>query len=378
MTGWLDPRRILLAAAAPLLALLFALTVSGLALRLNGNEPVGLFREMLDYGTTGPSLVSTVNRAVPYFLSGLAVAIGFRMALFNIGVEGQYRLAALIAAWLGAQVSLPAPLHVLFILLVAMTVGAGWAGVAGALRVTRGVSEVISTIMLNAIAVGVSAYLLADYLRDDAAGGNVLRTEELADSARIPDLNPALEAVGVDPPPGPGVYGFTVLAVVVGVVFHVVIQRTRFGFDLRATGLNPFAARASGVDADRMVLSAMLLSGAVAGLVGMPFLLGDSGSYGLDFPTGVGFTGIAVALLGRNRPVGIALGALLFGFLERSSQVLQRFEVPQEISVLMQGSILLSVVIAYEVVRRVSLRQAERAIRMTAAPVEPAGTGAAR
>ncbi|MCU1375101.1 MAG: putative deoxyribose-specific transporter, permease protein, partial [Actinomycetia bacterium] len=163
-----------------------------------------------------------------------------------------------------------------------------------------------------------------------------------------PSLNRLLGYV----PPYAHVQGFLVGAIVIGVAFYVVVWRTRFGFDLRATGLNPFAAQASGVNAKGMVVRTMLLSGAIAGLVGLPEMLGFFHRYTLDFTTGIGFTGIAVALLGRNHPVGMAIAALLFGFLSSSAQILDLKDVPKEIVGIMQAVILLSVVVAYEVVRR--------------------------
>ncbi len=362
-----DLRQVGLAVAAPLLAGVVALVVSSVALGVSGSDPVAVYTRMLTEGTTLRSLLITVNNAVPLYLSGLAVALGFRMGLFNVGVEGQYQLAALLAAGAGAAVTLPAPLHVVLVVAVAMTVGAAWAGVAGALKVTRGVSEVISTIMLNVIAGGLAAYLLAVHLQERIEGSNS-RTPPLPESARFPDLDPVLRAVGLEPPQGMRLGGFVLVAAVVGVLYWLVVARSRFGFDLRATGLNPSAAVASGVDAKRMTLVTMLLSGALAGLVGLPQLLGTSYAYGLDFTVGLGFTGIGVALLGRGSPLGIAFAALLFAFLERSSATLQRIDVPTEIYVIMQGSIVLSVVVAYEAVRRIGVAQAERAVRRAVGP----------
>ncbi len=138
-----------------------------------------------------------------------------------------------------------------------------------------------------------------------------------------------------------------------GLVYGFVINRTRFGFDLRATGKSETAAVASGINVKRMGLIAMLLSGAVAGLVGLPILLGDAHSYGSTFQSGLGFAGIAIALLGRNHPVGIGLGALLFAFLDEQSNPLQiLLDVSPDIVKITQGVIVLTVVIAYEVVRR--------------------------
>ena len=359
----LDLRRVLLAVAAPLAAAVFALLVSSVALLSSGNPPLEVYRTMLSDGTELRSILITVNNAVPLYLAGVAVAIGFRMALFNIGVEGQYALAALLAASAGAAVDLPGALHVGFVLLVAMTVGASWAGVAAVLKVTRGVSEVISTILLNVIAAGLAAYLLAEHLQERIEGSNNSSTPELPESARFPTLDPLLRAVGIELPQGTSLGGFVLVAVAVGVLYWLLVHRSRFGFEMKAAGTNPFAARASGVHTRRTTLVTLLLSGGVAGLVGLSQVLGSSFSYGLSFTAGLGFTGIGVALLGRNSPVGIGFAALLFAFLERSSSTLQFIDVPTEIYVIMQGSIVLSVVVAYEAVRRIAATQAERAVR---------------
>ena len=363
-----DLRRLALGIGAPLLAVVVALAVASLALLVSGSNPLTVYARMLTEGTTLRSALITVNNAVPLYLSGLAVALGFRMGLFNIGVEGQYQLAALLAAAAGAAVVLPGPLHLLFVVLVAMAVGAMWAGVAAVLKTTRGVSEVISTIMLNVIAAGIAAYLLSTYLQERVEGSNNSRTHRLEDSARFPNLDGVLRAVGVEPPQGTRLGGFVLVAVVVGVLYWLLVSRSRFGFDLRATGLSPSASVASGVNAKKMTIATMCLSGAIAGLVGLPQLVGSSYAYGLDFTSGLGFTGIGVALLGRGSPVGVAIGALLFAFLERSSATLQRIDVPTEIYVIMQGSIVLSVVVAYEAVRRIGVAQAERSVRRAVDP----------
>lgn len=363
-----DLRRLALGIGAPLLAVVVALAVASLALLVSGSNPLTVYARMLTEGTTLRSALITVNNAVPLYLSGLAVALGFRMGLFNIGVEGQYQLAALLAAAAGAAVVLPGPLHLLFVVLVAMAVGAMWAGVAAVLKTTRGVSEVISTIMLNVIAGGIAAYLLSTYLQERVEGSNNSRTPRLEDSARFPNLDGVLRAVGIEPPQGTRLGGFVLVAVVVGVLYWLLVSRSRFGFDLRATGLSPSASVASGVNAKKMTIATMCLSGAIAGLVGLPQLVGSSYAYGLDFTSGLGFTGIGVALLGRGSPVGVAIGALLFAFLERSSATLQRIDVPTEIYVIMQGSIVLSVVVAYEAVRRIGVAQAERSVRRAVDP----------
>jgi ABC-type uncharacterized transport system permease subunit len=154
--------------------------------------------------------------------------------------------------------------------------------------------------------------------------------------------------------------------------YAVLLNRSRFGFDLRATGKSESAAVASGVDVKRMILVSMLLSGAIAGLVGMPVLLGASHTFSLDFQSGAGFTGIAIALLGRNHPVGMAIGALLWSFLDISAQILDLESVPKEITIIMQGVIVLSVVIAYELVRRFGIAQEQRRVRARLTSTAPA------
>jgi simple sugar transport system permease protein len=370
-------RRAWLALFAPLLAIAVALVISAVVIFLIGENPLDALRVMVDFGST-PSqqtqaIVVIVNRAIPLFLSGLAVSVAFRMGLFNIGVEGQYRLATILAAGAGAAVSLPAPLHVLLIIVVAMLVGAVWAGIVAVLKVTRGVSEVISSIMLNFVALGLASYLLTGPLRGSKPGASIVTTPDLPRSGWFPGLNGLFTVLGLAAP-RTELYGFLVVAVLVGIAVWILIQRTRFGFDLRATGLSPSAATASGVDARRMVVRTMLISGAIAGLIGLPDLLGDTHNYGTEFVSGLGFLGIAVALLGRNSPIGIALGALLFGFLDRAAIPLQFADIPASVVTIIQGTIVLSVVVANEVARRLTRRQAQRGNLAVAPPATGDGS----
>jgi len=356
----------LLRLLAPVGAVLFALVVSGLILKLSGSDPLEAFRSMWDYGTTEASIASIIDRSVPLYLSGVAFAIAFKMGLFNIGVEGQYTIAIVVAAFVGAQVELPAVLHVSLIVVTAVVVGMAWAAVPAVLKVTRGVHEVITTIMLNNIATYFAGYLLANHFLDRSDDTLNLQTEKIAPSGRFPDV--------LDLGTNATVNGFVLVAAVVGVLYYVVIWRTRFGYDLRASGLNPLAAQASGVAPKQMIVKGMLLSGAVAGMVGLPVLLGFSYNYGLDFATGLGFAGITVALLGRNNPIGIAIGAILLAFLGRSAQILDLEGIAKEIVVIMEGVIVLSVVVAYELVQRFIERQQRRLIGEEAAPEPPPTT----
>lgn len=373
-------RSALVTSVAPaVIAVLAALVVLAVVLVVLRVDPIKAVRALFDFGETPKAqanqMRSWVNRTVPLFLSGLAVSIGFRMNLFNIGVEGQYAMAAVVAAAFGGAVVLPAPFGVIAILLVAMATGAAYASIPAVLKVTRGVNEVITTIMLNSIAVGIISYLLRGPFRDPKLGANSNgSTTPLPESSWFPGIADPFGWLGMDTPSRP-VGGFIILAAIIGVAVWFVVERTRFGFSLRASGRNATAAEASGVPARRLTVQALLLSGALAGLVGMPQILGETHTYSTDFVLGLGFSGIAVALLGRNNPLGIALAAILFAFLDRSGPSLQNVDIPPSVVVITQGVIVLSVVIVNELARRRLLRAEEVAVGRRSAP--PPGPDAA-
>ena len=347
-------RRITLALAAPVCAFVFSVVLSSLVLVAVGTNPIEAWLEMLSYGSRLETLVQTGNRATQLYLAGIAVAIGFRMNLFNIGVEGQYVLAAMLAAAAGGAVDLPPILHVALIMVVAMAVGSSFAGVAGYLKVSRGVHEVISTIMLNAVALGLTGFLLRSWLLDNSDTTLNMGTPEIPPSGRFPNLNGVVEGLSREITRGRELWGFLLVAILVGVLFHLFLSRTRAGYDLRITGLNPFAAEASGVHPSSTVVRAMLLSGAVAGLIGLPEILGDAHKYDLNFTQGLGFAGIAVALIGRNHAVGVGIAAILFGWLDSAAPILDVVgDTPREIVSILQGVVVLSAVVAFEVVSRI-------------------------
>ncbi|GHE13068.1 ABC transporter permease [Streptomyces alanosinicus] len=354
LTSRIDKERLFLGLAAPVLAVVAALVVTALVILATGKNPGPAFNDMLTYGFASDSQVYILNKATTYYLAGVSVAIGFRMNLFNIGVDGQYRLAAFFAAVLGGALTVPGWLAVPLILICAMATGALWAAIAGILKVTRGVSEVISTIMLNSIATAIIAYLLQPgKLAQLQQGGTVVATKPLPSGSHF---------FSIDTGPAGDLWGFIFIAAAVGIAYWFVLGRTRFGYDLRTVGQSESAAAASGVSVKKMIATSMIISGAVAGLIGMPTLLNDSYQFSSDFPTGIGFTGIAIALLGRNNPIGIALGALLWGFLERTTNHLEFQGYDKEILGVIQGVIVLCVVIAYEVVRRYGLKRQQQKV----------------
>jgi simple sugar transport system permease protein len=368
-------RKIGQALLAPAAAAVVALIVSSVALLISGNNPITAFQEMWKTIDGTQSIIVIINTAVPYYVAGVAVAIGFKMNLFNIGANGQYLLATLFAAWVGASISLPAPLHVTVIILVAIVVGGLWAAIAGALKVTRGVNEVISTIMLNYIATGVGAFLLSTYFAQKGTGASLITsTKPLAKSAQLPNLDRLVEVFGFHFGKGVDLYGFLPFAILVGIGYYILLFRSRFGYELRISGINPTAARSAGVNPKAMVMKVIVLSGAVSGLIGLSALLADpqfGHKYGDGFPTTLGLTGLSLALLGRNHPAGIAAAAFVWAAIGRSTQNLGQLGIPQEVGVILQGSFLLAAVIAFEVVKRRNDRAtAEAASRSTHAPPE--------
>ena len=342
--------------AAPLIALVAALVITSLVLLLGSHNPLVAYQKMLKYGWSLDSLIVAINQSLPLMMSALAVTIGFKMNLFNIGVEGQYRLAALVAAAVGANVAGPGFFKIIVTVIVAMLVGAVFASVAGVLKATRNVNEVVGTIMLNGIAVSIIAFLLH---RKWIASihGSFLSTNEYPKSAWFPSWT--IRAGTTE------LYLWVIPVIVVLFAFHFTVTRTRFGFDLRASGMNPSAARTSGVNPKRMVMITMAISGGLAGLVGMSYLLNQHHTYTQDFTQGAGFAGIAVALVGRQKAGGIAITAFLFAMIARMSQVLPDppLFAPREINQIIQGTMMLSAVIAYQVVQR---RQQATAIREAA------------
>ena len=345
------PKRIGLALAAPALALAFAGVVATIVLLVSGDD-VGAFWATLSEWPATRNWVNIVNYGTGLYLSGVAAAIGFKMNLFNIGVEGQYRIAGLAAGYVAGAAWLPGYFNTVLAIFAAMVVGALWAGIAGLLRVTRGVSEVISTIMLNAIAGALIGYFIS---RVGVRTGVDLHTKDIPEESWVGTI-PVFGSDG-------RVYGLALVAVVVGIGYWLLLSRTRFGFELRATGMSETAAVASGVDVKRMVVYAMLLSGAVAGLISLPAMFGAVHNYGNSFQSGLGFAGIAVALLGRNHPLGIAFGALIFAFLREKGNLLNILAgISPEIVAVTQGVIVMSVVIAYELVRRYGVRAEQAAV----------------
>jgi general nucleoside transport system permease protein len=349
---------------APAISLLSAAIIGALVILVvqqSGSDVVAVANSMWDYGITNPnSLAFILGRATPFIFAGLAVAIAFKAGLFNIGVEGQYAIGALCAAFVGYQLSAPTVLHLPLTILAGMAGGMLWALIPALLKVYRGAHEVISTIMMNYVANGILLYLLSGALKDTAQRGAIAQqqTPQVEPTAQVGSMVPFFNSLGFDFRSSAPLSWFFVAAIVAAIVYALTVRRTRFGFELRVFGTNPRAAEPAGIRSNAMVMKAMLLSGAIAGLVALQDVLAIDDRMKLDYIRNYGFTGIAIALLGRNSGLGIVAAALLFSFLDRaSSGIGLNTDVPKEVTIILQGVIILTIVVAYEVVRRMAARR---------------------
>ena len=327
----------------PLVNLCMALAVSAVVVWAIGLNPAQVLL-MLVKGAFGTQagIGYTLYYATTFVFTGLAVAVAFHGGLFNIGGEGQAMLGGLGCALvaLAAPAWMPAALLLPLMVLAARGVGAAWAAVPGALQAWRGSHVVITTIMFNFIASALLAYLLVNVMK--APGSMTVETAPFPETAHLPGMHEMLAALGVDWPRTP-LNLSVLLAVAAAIGVYLLLWRSRAGYELRAVGFSPDAAHYGGVRPRGQIMLAMVISGALAGLVGINELAGVQHRLLLDFVVGSGFTGIAVSLIGRNHPLGIVLAALLFGALFQGGAELS-FEIPgfsRDMVTTLQGLIVL-------------------------------------
>ena len=331
------------------LALALAFAIASMVLVLSGFNPLTAYRAMWKNFASLDGVLTSVNVGARYYVAAVAVAIALKMNVFNIGTNGQYQLAAMFGAVTGAAIRLPRPLHVAVTLLAAMAAGAVWALIIAILNVTRQVNSVLSGIMLNGIGSSVITYLMQSKWTNfrDPNKLEYGSTRPIPKSGQLPVFN-----IG-----GATLQSYVFLAVILGIGFYFLVYRTRFGFELRASGGNASAARSAGINPKRMILITMAMSGAVAGLIGMGIVLSsnDQLTYGDRFPGTLGFAGIGIALLGRNHPVGVGAAALLWAALDQGARGLVTVGIPGEVAVIFQGALLFIAVIVYAVYERKTL-----------------------
>jgi general nucleoside transport system permease protein len=371
----------------PILTVLVAFIVGGLVVLFTGHNPLSTYKAIFegsglnwffpwlsadDRIIAELNLQQTLIATTPLILTGLAVAFAFRCGLFNIGGQGQYLVGTFIAVWIGSSFAgMPAILHVVLAMLGAMAAGAAWGGIAGLLRATTGANEVISTIMLNWVAIWVGVFLfglggpLQSVTDTDKPVSN-----DIVEGAKLPVWwgDPELQGLHI------GLF----IALAFALVFWVILNRTRTGFEVRAVGFNPEAARSAGISVGRNYVLVMAICGLFAGLAGSLDILGWQFRLATNSIqiSDVGFIGIAVALLGRNTAIGTVFAALLFGALQTGTSVRNLdptvFEpaLAKNLTLIIQGLVILFVSADILVVYLWQLRRKLR--RKPAAPQEAA------
>jgi general nucleoside transport system permease protein len=340
-------RQALDAMIIPLLAIFTALVIGGVIIFMAGGNPilayVGLFQGAFG---SAKALSETAVWATPYILAGLAVTLGFKGGLFNIGAEGQLALGAVAAAWVGYAlpdllgISIPTVIHLLLAIGMGMLFGAIWAAIPGALKAYTGAHEVINTIMMNYIALNTVSFLLNGPMKDKSPNNVIARTPEIAESARLPVL---IEGLRIH-------WGF-VLALFCAWLVWWLLWKTSLGFEIRTVGLNPDASRYAGINVKRIIILTMAFSGALAGLAGAVEVTGLNYRHELGFSIGYGFDAIAIALLGKTHPLGVVLSAILFGGMRNGATRMQYLaQIPVDVISVIQALILLFVA-APEIIR---------------------------
>ncbi len=327
----------------PAVCLAVALLAAAGVVALVGQDPAEVLSVLVNGAFGSQRGISyTLYYATTFIFTGLAVAVAFHGGLFNIGGEGQAILGGLgtglVALWLSN--SLPAWAMLPLMLVSGALFGAAWAAVPAYLQAYRGSHVVITTIMFNFIASSLLVYLLVNVLRP--AGSMAVETAAFAASAKLPGMQEVLEAVGIEWDASP-LNMSLILALLASLAVYLFLWRTRAGYRLRAVGSSQSAAEYAGINVRHQIVIGMAISGALAGMVGMNEIAGVNGKLLLEFVSGAGFTGIAVALMGRNHPVGIIFASVLFGALFQGGAEVA-FEVPgfsREMVVMLQGFIVL-------------------------------------
>lgn len=317
----------------PLIAVIAAFVVGGVIVLLIGDNPFVAYYHMIgnSFGSLN-DIGYTLFLATPLIFTGLAVAVAFRCGLLNIGAEGQLYVAAFATAWVGIKfggvigkavidgkvvdqdwswTNLSGPLLIPLCMLTAIAAGALWGAIPGILKAKFGSHEVINTIMLNFIAVALVSYFTQYYYK--IPGDPIMQTTEISPAAHIPRISQYI----------PGMPEFVplsvafLLALLMCVLVYVFLWKTKWGYELRAVGENPSAAEYGGISPKKQIIIAMTISGGLAGMVAIGEVLGYRYRYYDGFSDGWGFLGIAVALLGRNHPLGILIAAIFFAVLKR-------------------------------------------------------------
>jgi ABC-type uncharacterized transport system permease subunit len=325
----------------PLIAVIAAFIVCGILILIIGDNPIQTYRLLFGSALSWPVGIGyTLFYATPLIFTGLAVMVAFRCGLLNIGAEGQLYIAAFATAWVGITFANLTPWLLIPLCFAAAIIGGGvWGAIPGILKARFGSHEVINTIMLNFLAVALVSYFIQYHYK--APGDPIMQSVPIGWGAHIFRLGKFIPGM---PQYIPLNFAFILALVCCGLVY-IFLWRTKWGYELRATGSNPGAAEYGGISVRKQIIIAMTISGSLAGMVGINEVLGHRYRYYDGFSDNYGFTGIAVALLGRNHPVGVIISALLFAILQRGGIPVDAFttHVTKDIVQVLQGTIILFV-----------------------------------
>jgi ABC-type uncharacterized transport system permease subunit len=321
--------------AITIVLLTVALTLGTLALK---QSPAEVFRLIFSQVLfDGYGLGQTLYKATMLIFTGLACSLAFRCGLFNIGAEGQLYAGAFAMTLVGLKFpGLPSIILIPLMLVVAAAGGAAWAVIPAVLKAKRGAHEVITTMMMNFVAMALANYLISAHFHEP----ETIHTAELPAAAGLPSFETMFGLFKGSP-----VNASLLLALLLAAAIAYFLWRTPAGFEWRAVGASPDAARTSGVNVPAATIKIMLASGAVAGLAGSNFVLGYKHYFEQGFASGAGFLGIAVALVAKNNPIGVIPSALLFAFMSQAGLTLNR-TIPRELFDILQAAAILIVVIA--------------------------------
>lgn len=330
-------RRLLMALVVPTLAVFTALAIGAILIALTGKDWMAAYLGLWEgsFGTVA-GLEATIVNSTPYILAGLAVALAFQAGLFNIGAEGQLYAGAVPAVVIGfALTGLHPLIHIPLALIAGALGGMLWGAIPGYLKARTGAHEVINTIMLNFIAIRLTDWLIKSrepLLLGDPADPSGNRTYFIQESAQLPVW------------PGTDLHAGILMAGILVLLVHWLLYQTTIGFELRTVGVNPNAARYAGIKVGRTIVLAMALSGMLAGLAGAGEVLGQERALRADFFSGLGFDGIAVALLARSNPLAVVAAGLLWGGLLTGASLMQiRAELPIDVIKVVQALIIMFV-----------------------------------
>lgn len=360
---------VILEKITPFIAILGALFIGSLVILLMGENPIQVYKMMFGLAIGNrDGWGNVLFRATPLIFTGLAVAFAFRCGLFNIGGEGQVYVGAFLAAYVGFTFTgLSAVLLIPLTIFAAALGGAFWASIPGILKAKTGVHEVIVTIMMNWIAASLTFYLALLYKAPatesmKAAGVQQMipHTSEIAEAARLPRMATILSYFNIQFPSHNPLNVSFFIAIIAAVVIYYILWKTNLGYEIRAVGHNPMASEYAGINIAKNIILAMVISGALAGLVGTNEVMGYKFRWRQELFLNLGFNGIAVALLGKNHPLGVVLAAILFGILSYGGALVNIFtggKIPRELIIVIQAVIVILVVVADEIVKRLIIRR---------------------